>query len=498
MPNRFPDTPTFTGLNQPCRIEGQINDLEYDGQLPAGLRGTFYRSGPDPCFAPLLGDDININGDGMVTMFRFGDEFVNFGSRYVRTEKYLLERAAHRALFGMYRNPYTNDPSVTGRDATTANTNAFFHAGRLFALKEDGLPHELDPHSLETLGRHNFDGRLQSLTCTAHPKLDPATGELLSHGYEARGLATRDISLQFISPQGALVREEFLQAPYPSFMHDWAATAQHVIFPVTPTTADEARMRRGGAHWMFQSDLDAFFGILRRDAPVRDIRWFRVPNCSLGHVLNAFNDRDEVYVDIHVSERNQFPFIENSDGSAFDRDKAVPRLTRFKFNLADPADRFTAEVLYSDFMEMPIVDARYALHPYRRGFAAILDRSRPLNTMGTIGFGWNTLASLDLATRGIKRFYVGDNNTTGEPCFVPRSPGAAEGDGYLIAALTCYDHAPHTRIIVLDTQAIEQGPIATIYMPLCLRGAVHGNWVPESMLSPPESAPRYPNRSTRF
>jgi len=498
VPNRFPDTPTFTGLNQPCRIEGQINDLEYDGQLPAGLRGTFYRSGPDPCFAPLLGDDININGDGMVTMFRFGDEFVNFGSRYVRTEKYLLERAAHRALFGMYRNPYTNDPSVTGRDATTANTNAFFHAGRLFALKEDGLPHELDPHSLETLGRHNFDGRLQSLTCTAHPKLDPATGELLSHGYEARGLATRDISLQFISPQGALVREEFLQAPYPSFMHDWAATAQHVIFPVTPTTADEARMRRGGAHWMFQSDLDAFFGILRRDAPVRDIRWFRVPNCSLGHVLNAFNDRDEVYVDIHVSERNQFPFIENSDGSAFDRDKAVPRLTRFKFNLADPADRFTAEVLYSDFMEMPIVDARYALHPYRRGFAAILDRSRPLNTMGTIGFGWNTLASLDLATRGIKRFYVGDNNTTGEPCFVPRSPGAAEGDGYLIAALTCYDHAPHTRIIVLDTQAIEQGPIATIYMPLCLRGAVHGNWVPESMLSPPESAPRYPNRSTRF
>jgi len=494
--NRFPDTPTFTGLNRPCRIEGQINDLEYDSTLPAGLRGTYYRSGPDPRFAPLLGDDININGDGMVTMFRFGDGFVNFGSRYVRTEKYLLESAAHRSLFGMYRNPYTSDPSVAGRDATTANTNAFFHAGRLFALKEDGLPHELDPHSLETLGRHNFNGRLQSLTCTAHPKLDPATGELLSHGYEARGLATRDISLQFISPQGALVREEFLQAPYPSFMHDWAATAQHVIFPVTPTTADDARMRRGGAHWMFQCDLDAFFGILRRDAPVRDIRWFRVPNCSLGHVLNAFNDGDEVYVDIYVSERNQFPFIENSDGSAFAGDKAVPRLTRFKFDLADPADRFTAEVLYADFMEMPIVDARYALHPYRRGFAAILDRSRPLNTMGTIGFGWNTLASLDLATRGIRRFYVGDNNTTGEPCFVPRSPDAPEGDGYLLAALTCYAHTPHTRIIVLDTQDIEQGPISTIFMPLRLHGAVHGNWVPESALSPPESAPRYPNRST--
>jgi len=488
MPNRFPDTPTFTGLNKPCRIECRIKDLEYDGELPAGLRGTYYRCGPDPRFAPLLGDDININGDGMVTMFRFGDGFVHFGSRYVRTEKYLLESAAHRSLFGMYRNPYTNDPRVAGRNATTSNTNVFFHAGGLFALKEDGLPHEIDPHTLETIGRHDFNGRLQSLTRTAHPKLDPATGELLSHGYEARGLATRDISLQFISPEGSLTREEFLQAPYPSFMHDWAATAEHVIFPVTPTTADDARMRRGGAHWMFQPELDAFFGILRRDGEVRDLRWFRVPNCSLGHVLNAFHDGDKVYVDVHVSERNQFPFIENADGSAFDRDKAVPRLTRFKFDLADTADRFSAEVLYEDFMEMPILDARYALHPYRRAFAVALDRNRPLNTMGTIGFGWNTIASLDLATGGIRRYYVGDNNTTGEPCFVPRSPGAPEGDGYLLAVLTCYGNAPHTRVIVLDTRDIEQGPIATIYMPLCLHGAVHGNWVSESALGSDKEA----------
>jgi carotenoid cleavage dioxygenase-like enzyme len=139
MPNRFPDTPTFTGLNKPCRIEGQINDLEYEGELPSGLRGTFYRCGPDPRFAPLLGDDININGDGMVTLFRFGDGCVDFRSRYVRTEKYLLESAAHRSLFGRYRNPYTSDPQVAGRDATTSNTNVFFHAGGLFALKEDGL-----------------------------------------------------------------------------------------------------------------------------------------------------------------------------------------------------------------------------------------------------------------------------------------------------------------------------------------------------------------------
>jgi carotenoid cleavage dioxygenase-like enzyme len=483
MPHRFPDKPAFTGLNTPCRIEAVINDLEYEGEMPAGLRGTFYRCGPDPRFPPLLGDDININGDGMVTMFRLGEGHVDFRSRYVRTEKYELESKAHRALFGMYRNPYTSDPSVTGRDGTTANTSIVFHAGRLFALKEDGLPHELDPDTLETRGKHRFEGKLRSLTCTAHPKIDPRTGELLSHGYEARGLATRDVSLQVVSRSGELVREDFFLAPWVSFMHDWAVTDRHFVFPVTPTTADDARMRKGGAHWMYQPGVDAMFGLMRRDADVQDLRWYRVPDCSQGHVLNAFSEGDTVYVDILVSERNQFPFIENADGSPFDRNRAVPRLTRFAFDLAKAGEHYSAEVLYPDFMELPILDSRYALNPYRYGFAAILDRSRPLNVAGTIGFGWNTLAKVDLATRRIQRYYVGDGNAAGEPCFVPRSRQAAEGDGYLLSVLTCYGRVPHSRLIVLDTQDIEQGPVASVQLPVRLRGAVHGFWVDETALA---------------
>lgn len=483
MSNRFPDTATFTGLNKPCRVEAALDDLEFEGEIPRGLEGTFYRVGPDPRFPPLLGDDINLNGDGMVTMFRFAGGHVHFRSRYVRTERFRLESRAHRALFGMYRNPYTNDPSVAGRDGTTANTNVVFHAGRLFALKEDGLPHELDPDTLHTRGRFDYGGRLRSLTATAHPKIDPRSGEMLSHGYEARGLATRDVSLQVVSRAGELVREDLFIAPYPSFMHDWAVTARHYIFPLTPTTADEGRMRGGGAHWMFQPGLEAMFGIMRREAPVQDLRWFRVPNCSLGHVMNAFSDGERVCVDLFVSERNQFPFIANADGSAFDRDRATPRLTRFTFDLSRAGEHFEARRLYEDFMEMPVVDPRYALHGYRRAFTTILDRSRPLNVTGTIGFGWNSLAHLDLAAGGLERFYVGDFSTTGEPCFVPRAADAPEGDGYVLAALNCHEGMPHTRLIILDTRDFTAGPVATVLLPLRLHGAVHGNWVPAAALA---------------
>jgi len=482
MPQRFPDTPNFTGMNRPVRIEANIDDLEYDGEIPEGVRGTFYRCGPDPRFPPMYGDDINVNGDGMAMMFRFGDGHVGFRSRYVRTERYELESAAHRALFGVYRNPYTDDPSVRGRSGTTANTNAFFHAGRLFALKEDGLPHELNPDTLETRGRYDYGGRMKSLTATAHPKIDPRTGEMLSHGYEAVGLASRDVALQVISREGELVREDFFMAPYCSFMHDWAVTADHFIFPITPTTADDARMRQGGAHWMYQPGLEGQFGIMRRDAEVSDIRWYRIPNCAIGHVQNAFNDGDKVYVDVFISEANNFPFIANADGSPFSREKSIPRLTRFTFDLARRDDGFESETLYDRFMEMPAIDTRYALNPYRHAFSATIDMSRPLNATGTIGYGWNTINRLDIATGGLESYYVGDNVTTGEPCFVPRSPDAPEGDGYVMGVLACHDGAPHSRLIVLDTEHFSDGPVCTVYLPFRLHSAVHGNWVPSQGL----------------
>ena len=127
---------------------------------------------------------------------------------------------------------------------------------------------------------------------------------------------------------------------------------------------------------------------------------------------------------------------------------------------------------------MPIIDARYALHPYRHGFTTVLDRTRPLNVAGTIGVGWNTITHVDLATKKMKRYYVGDRTTCQEPCFVPRSANAPEGDGYLLSVITHYgDSEPRTLLIVLDTADIEAGPIARIRVPFRLHGAVHGNWV---------------------
>lgn len=49
----FPDSPMFAGINMPCRIEADINDLEIEGELlklPLRLKPAYHGSWSDARF----------------------------------------------------------------------------------------------------------------------------------------------------------------------------------------------------------------------------------------------------------------------------------------------------------------------------------------------------------------------------------------------------------------------------------------------------------------
>ena len=118
----------FQGINAPCRVEADLGDLEILGEVPREIDGAFYRVAADHQFPPLFENDVPFNGDGMVSMFRFHDGQVSLKSRYVRTE--LVQGRADprwRALFGRYRNKWTDDPGVAGMGRNLANTNVLEH-----------------------------------------------------------------------------------------------------------------------------------------------------------------------------------------------------------------------------------------------------------------------------------------------------------------------------------------------------------------------------------
>jgi len=107
----WPVAKDLAGSNLPCRLEGEVQDLVILGEVPKEIDGCFYRVMCDP-FVPPHPQNVPLDGDGNISLLQFHDGRVSFKSRYIETERYKLERKANKALFGLYRNPYTHHPCV--------------------------------------------------------------------------------------------------------------------------------------------------------------------------------------------------------------------------------------------------------------------------------------------------------------------------------------------------------------------------------------------------
>ncbi|MFO7277179.1 MAG: carotenoid oxygenase family protein [Pseudomonadota bacterium] len=475
MTKPFPDSPSYTGHDAPSRLEVDLFDVEIIGEPPRLPNGTWYRLGPDPQYPPLHGDDFFISGDGMMSMFRFTDGYVDYKSRYVRTERFLAERKARRRLFGDYRNPFTDDPSVRGKvDRAQVNTTAWWHAGRLLALKEDSRPYQVHPDTLDTIGRFDWNGKLRSETVTAHPKNDPETGEMLFFGYEAGGIATTDIAFCVANEKGELVREEWFQAPYCGMVHDFAITRDYVIIPVYPTIAKLDRIKAGGLHWVSDLSQPTWVAIFPRKTGVKDLRWFRRPGCHSYHVINAWNEGPRIYLDQCVSEINPFPFIPDESGAPYDPRKAATYPTRWIFDMSAPGDTFEERRLTNVFGDVPRIDERRTGAPYRYFYMGVVDPTKPIHKSGPVGGGFNHVGKIDVQTGKADLWYGDDNCGFQEPIFVPTGPG--EDEGYVLAVIDHYDQN-RSDVGVFDARNISRGPVATLRLPMRLRLAVHGCWV---------------------
>lgn len=264
--SKFPDTPVFQGMNAPSRFEGDIFDLEVTGTIPRDINGTFYRVQPDHRFPPVFEDDIHFNGDGSVTAIRIVDGHADFKQRYVHTDRHAAEAGARRSLFGRYRNPFTDNEAVRGVVRTASNTNITFWRGMLLASKEDGPPFAMDPVTLETIGRYDFEGQITAPTFTAHPKFDPDTGEMLCFAYEAGGDGA-DCSVDVVSwtldADGRKTEELWFKAPFAGMIHDCGVSKNYMVLPLTPLKMSMDRLKKGGNKFAWDPTEDQWCGTLK-------------------------------------------------------------------------------------------------------------------------------------------------------------------------------------------------------------------------------------------
>ena len=126
-----------------------------------------------------------------------------------------------------------------------ANTALVKHNGKILALEETCLPFEIKvvdsedgPFSVESVGYEDFEGALAH-QCSAHPKLDQKTGELMVFGYDVAKKPWLQYSI--FDKDGKLKNYQKIELRGPVMIHDFAVTQNYVIFDDCPMEFDLKR-----------------------------------------------------------------------------------------------------------------------------------------------------------------------------------------------------------------------------------------------------------------
>src|SRR5437667_7412336 len=446
----------------PWRMEGVAEDLEVSGRIPQDLAGTYYRNGPNPAFEPP-GRYHWFDGDGMIHAITLGDGRAQYRNRDVLSAGLKEERAAGRGLFSGLLDI---DPSEAPRFKNTGNTNIVWHAGRLLALMEAAFPTRMEPRTLETLGELDFDGRLAG-AMTAHPKMDPETGEMLFFGYSP---FPPHLQYHVADRDGRLVRSEVIDVAWPSMMHDFAITKAHVIFILCPLVFSFENLAKRGGVFSWEPERGTRLGVMPRSGGNEAVRWFDTDPCYVFHPMNAYTDGEEIVLDVARYGRLDFMTPQAARDPGY-RGENEAHLHRWRIDLG--AGRVRSEPLDDVGAEFPRVDERRVGRKHRFGYVA--GRASAQANGSLPHFSDVRRYDLERGTTTVRRFGVA--NGVGEPIFVPRHANAGEDDGYVLVLV--YDHERNASdFLLLDAADLADEPVARVRLPHRVPYGFHRNWAP--------------------
>ncbi|MEA5582635.1 carotenoid oxygenase family protein [Nodularia harveyana UHCC-0300] len=447
----------------PVRSEITTDTLKVIGELPANLSGMFVRNGPNPQWSPI-GKYHWFDGDGMLHGLRISNGQATYCNRYIRTKGWEIENKAGKAVWsGIFEPPQPDNPH--GGYKNTANTALVWHAGQMLALNEGGAPHAIQLPDLQTIGEYTYNNQLVS-AFTAHPKVDPNTGEMMFFGYS---FAPPYLQYSVVSATGEILRTVPIDLPIGVMMHDFAITENYTIFMDLPLTFNPERMQRGEPAMMFEGDRPSRFGIVPRHGDNSNIRWFESPACYVFHTFNAYEDGDEIVL---IACRMSSTTVLKADNSATDTEADIPRLHRWRFNLT--TGKLREEMLDDVPAEFPRINETLCGQPTKYGYAGkMAPGSLPL---------FDGVIKYDLKNGKSQTHEFGKGRYGGEAVFAPSIGATSEDDGWLITFV--YDQNTETsELVVVNAQDVTAEPVARVIIPQRVPYGFHGTWISEAQLS---------------
>lgn len=450
-----------------------------DGEIPAGLEGTLFRNGPGRL--DVNGDRFHhpFDGDGMVCAVTFKEGKAFFRNRYVRTEGFLAESTAgkilYRGVFGTQKPGGVLANIFDLKMKNIANTNVIYWGDRLLALWEAGLPYELNPVTLETIGPSTLGNILKpSDAWSAHPRIDP--GE---PGQEPRlvnfslktGLSTQ-VTIHELNLKNELIQQKTFEIPGFAFIHDFVITPHYYIFFQNPVVLNPfpfvLGLKGAGQCIEFKSERPTRVWVMPRKGDGK-VRSLDTTSCFVFHHANAYEEGDTLVIDSICYEN--FPTIDPEMDFREVDFESLPegQLWRFRVNLV--SETIEREVITSRCCEFPTLNPQNMGRPYQQ--VVIGTTHEPIGNAPL-----QALMKLDLQNGAQSVWSAAPQGFVGEPLFVPKPNETDEDAGWILSLV--YDAEHHrTDVVILDAQAFELGAIARLHLTHHIPYGLHGCFVPD-------------------
>ncbi|XP_050231911.1 carotenoid 9,10(9',10')-cleavage dioxygenase-like [Mercurialis annua] len=510
-----PLLPSQSNFGPIDELKEAVNVSNIEGQIPDDFpEGVYIRNGPNPLFgglkstASIFGKTghIWIEGEGMLHAIYFNIKeskwSIVYDNRHVESETYLLEKKRNKPSFlpaidgdspAILLACLLNQLRFGKVNKYLSNTNVFEHSGKFYSISENHIPQEIDIFTLQTLGNWDVNGAW-SRPFSSHPKKAPGSGELVTVGVDA---IKPFVELGVISADGKrLVHKTDLKFKRCTLCHDFGVTENYNVLLDFPLTIDIQRLIRGGPLVKFDKEEYARIGVMPRYGNADSICWFDVDPCCTFHILNCFEQGDEVIVRGFRSLES----ILSSSKSDIDMEKCEWVAGRLR-NMKEAVDKILGEyesltcrcyewrlnmktgnveernLTGTQFsMEFPMINAHYLGLPNYYGYTQVVHVAAS-SASGMPKFGALAKLHFEGPNTEVEYHKFEEKTFCTGATFICKEGNVEEDDGWIITFVHHED--THTsQVYIIDAKNFSDKPVAKITLPCRVPYGFHGAFMP--------------------
>jgi carotenoid cleavage dioxygenase-like enzyme len=454
----------FESLDQ----ETHVGRLPVEGELPTWLKGSLIRTGPAQWEVGERTMNHWFDGLAMLHRFSFADGEVSYANRFLETRAWRAARDQGRIAYSEFatdpcRSLFRRVSAVFSPTLTdNANVNLVKLGERFIALTETPIPVQFDQATLAAAGvPYQPPGQLS----TAHPHLDRATGGMLNY---AAKLGPRNSYRFFLLQPNSDKPQVIASRPVrePAYMHSFGLTERWLVLAEFPFVVNPVKLALGGRpyieNYRWKPQLGTRFHLFDRRTGEHQGPFTTEARFAFHHV-NAFEDGDEVVVDICA-----YPDPSIVEDLYLERLRAGRPVTPAhleRFRISPSTADVTTERLIDEPLELTRINyGRCNERPYRYAWG------------NGIGSGWiDRIVRADLERRS-STVWKQDGCFPGEPVFVAAPTPEHEDEGVLLSVVL--GPKGNSFLLVLDASSLSE--LARAEVPHHIPFGFHGQFATET------------------